>query len=226
MGLAMNQPPDTSETITGNDVPLDPRRAAAMLEQATQQARRTFAVGSSALWAFRAVLVLVAFGGFWLSVRGQVPYSGPSGVALPVAFALVGINVGWSAWALRRASAGVSGPAQRKRHAWGVVMLAILVAAYVLTIPLFHVGASHPVWGLYPASAPMLIVGLAGAVIAAALRYWPTAGTLAAIGIVAVVAGFGGPVGAWLIMGIGMCAVCLATAGFIAWQRRRSVFGP
>ncbi len=33
----MKQPPDTSQTITGSDGPLDPRQAAALLQQATQR---------------------------------------------------------------------------------------------------------------------------------------------------------------------------------------------
>ncbi len=190
------------------------------------RARRTFAPGPAALWAFRAVLVLVAFGGFWLSVRDQDPYSGPTGAALPVAFVLVAINVGWSAWAVKRAGAGVTGPTQRKRRAWMSVMLAALVAAYAFTWPLYHAAASPPSWGLYEANAPVLLLGLFGAVTAAACRYWRKASVLLAVAVVASAAGFGGPVGAWLVMGTGLCAVCLGTAAFTAWQQRRSVVGP
>jgi hypothetical protein len=220
----MSHTPDTTTAENGGD--FDPRQAAALLDQATWQARRRFAGVTPQLWIFRAVLVLVVFGGCWLSVRGQDPYTGPSTAILPVAFALVGINIGWSSWAIRRAGVGVSGPAQRKRQVWLGLMLVVLAAAYAATAPLYHAGASHPVWGLYPASAPMMILGLAGAVIAAALRYWPVVGTLLAIAVVAVAAGFGGPAGAWLIMGIGMCAVCLGTAALIAWRQQRSVVGP
>lgn len=221
----MNSIPGTT-TTADNGGDFDPQRAAALLDQATWKARRTFAHPSPLLWAFRAVLVLVVFGGCWLSVRGQDPYSGPTGEVLPVAFALVAINIGWSAWWIRRASAGVSGPAERKRRAWIGIMLAVLVAAYAVTTPLFHAGASHPIWGLYQASAPMLVVGLVGAAIAAALRYWPIAGTLLAIAIVAAAAGFGGPAGAWLIMGVGLCVVSLGTAAFTVWQQRRSMVRP
>jgi hypothetical protein len=35
-----------------------------------------------------------------------------------------------------------------------------------------------------------------------------------------------GPAGAWLIMGIGLAAVCLGTAEFIARQQRRSAVWP
>jgi hypothetical protein len=203
-----------------------PYQAAELLEQATRQARRQFTPGLPLLWVFRAAVVLVAYGGFWLSVRDQYPYSGPTGLAIPVAFALVTVNLGWSIWAIKRAAAGVSGPAQRARRAWLGVMVAVMVAAYAVTAPLFHAWASHPVWGLYPANAPMLIVGLAGATAAAACRYWSMAGVTLAIALTAAAAGFGGPVGSWLIMGIGLSVVMLGTGAFIVWQQRRSVIQP
>jgi hypothetical protein len=37
---------------------------------------------------------------------------------------------------------------------------------------------------------------------------------------------FGGPAGAWLIMGIGLCAVLLGKAVAVAWRQRRSVARP
>jgi hypothetical protein len=220
----VNHTPDT--TTAGNGGNFDPQQAAALLDQTTRQARRTFTPGPPLLWAFRAVFVLVAFGGYWLSVRGRDPYSAPSGGLLAVIFVLVAINIGWSTWALKRAGAGVSGPAQRKRQAWLAVMLVAWIVAYAFTVPLYHATATHPVWALYPANAPLMIVGLVAAATAALRRDWPMAGTTLAIAIVAAVAAFGGPAGAWLIMGIGLCAVCLGTAAFKVWQQRRGVVRP
>jgi len=217
----MNRTSDT--TAAENDGHFDPQQAADLLDQTTRQARRTFAPLIPLLWVYRAFLVLVVFGGYWLSVRDKDPYSAPSAGLLAVIAVLVAINIGWSTWALKRAGAGVSGPAQRKRRAWIGVMLVAWVAAYAFTLPLYHASASHPVWALYPASAPLMIVGLAGAATSAARRDWPTAGTTLAIAITAAAAGFGGPAGAWLIMGIGLSAVCLATAAFKVWQQQRSV---
>lgn len=216
----MDHPPGTTAADGGD---FDPRQAAAMLDQATERARRRFTPGTPALWVFRAVLALVAFGGFWLSVRGQHPYSGPTGVSLLVAFALVAVNIGWSALVLRRAAVGVSGPSQRKSRTWVGVMLVVLVVADAATAPLYHAGASHPAWGLYPASAPLMITGLLGAATAAALGYWRVVGTLLAIAAAAAAAGFGGPVGSWLMTGVGLSGVCLGTAAFTAWRQRRSV---
>jgi hypothetical protein len=220
----VNHTPDT--TTAGNGGSFDPQQAAALLDQATVQARRTFTPGPPLLWVYRAVFVLVALGGYWLSVRGRDPYSAPSGGLVAVIFAGVAINIGWSIWALNRAGAGVTGPAQRKRRAWMGGMLVVWAAAFAFTVPLYHAPAGHPVWALYPASAPLMIVGLVAAVSAAALKDWRMAGTTLAIGIVAAAAGFGGPAGAWLIMAIGLSAVCLGTAAFKVWQRDRSVVGP
>jgi hypothetical protein len=219
---------NTSDTTAAeNSGNFDPRQAAALLDQTTVQARRRFTSGTPLLWVYRAAFVLVAFGGYWLSVRGrQDPNSAPPGGLVALIFLLVAINIGWSTWELKRAGAGVRGPAQRKRQAWIGVMLLVWIVAYGITAPLYHATASHPVWGLYPANAPLMIVGLIGAASAAALKDWITAGPILAIAIIAAVAGFGGPAGVWLILGIGLCAVCLGTAAFKFCQQRRGVVRP
>jgi hypothetical protein len=211
----------------GNGGDLDPRQAAALLDQATQQARRQFTPLTPLLFTFRAVVVLVVFGGFWLSVRGQHPYTGHlSGWAIAVAVVLVAINIGWTIWAIGRAGTGVSGPAQRKWGAWKGIMVVAWITGYAVTAPLYHAGVSHPVWGLYPASAPLLVIGLASAAAAVAFRYWPLAGFALAIAVAAAAAGFGGPAGSWLILAIGLCAVCLGMAAFTAWRQHRSMVRP
>jgi hypothetical protein len=223
----MNQPPNTNGTVTGNDSPLDPHEAAALLDQATQQARRKFAPSPPMLSVFRAVVVLAAFGGVWLSVRGQRPYSGPSGWAITVAYVLVGIVIGWSTQAMKRAAAGVSGPTQRARNAGIGVMLVAWAAVYLFMGALYHAGASHAiVYGLYPATAPLMIVGLVAAANGAGRQDWPMTGTSLAMAIVAMAAAFGGPVGAWLVMAIGLCAVLLGTAAFTVWRQHRSLVRP
>ncbi|MGH3402376.1 MAG: hypothetical protein ACRDRJ_07675 [Streptosporangiaceae bacterium] len=220
----MNPTPDTA--AAGNGGRFDPRQAAALLDQTTWQARRIFASGRPLLWMFRAVVALVAFGGFWLSVRGhQIPYSGPSGWAVPVAAVFVATNIVWSTVAIKRAGAGVSGPAQRRKQAWLGAMLVAWIAAYAFTVPLYH-GAAHQVWGLYPASAPLMFIGLLGALTAAARKDRTMAVTTLAIAIMAAVAGFGGPAGAWLIMGIGLSATMLCAAAFSARQQSRGMVRP
>jgi len=223
----MNNAPGTDETVADDDGPLDPHEAAALLDQTTQQARRKFQPSSPLLNVLRAIVVLGAFGAVWLSVRDQHPYVGPNGWAIAAAYVLVGIVIGGTVSAMRRANAGVSGPSQRQQRAGIAVLLVAWAAVYVFEGALAAAGAPHAiVYGLYPATAPLLIVGLAGAANAAGRQDWPSLGATLSAAIVAMVAAFGGPAGAWLIMGIGLCVVFLGSAVFTVWQQRRSVVRP
>ena len=179
------------------------------------------------LFAFQAVLVLAGFGGVWLSVRGQHPYTEHlGGWAIAVVVAVAIINVSATGWVNGRVRAGGSDPAQRRWRAWKIIMVAAWIIGYAITAPHYHAGVGHPVWGLYPASAPLLIIALAAAAIAAALRYWPLASASLAVAVAAAAAGFGGPAGSWLIVGIGLCVVYLGIAAFTAWRQRRSMVRP
>jgi uncharacterized membrane protein (DUF485 family) len=103
---------------------------------------------------FRAFVVLAAFGSLWLSVRGQHPCTGPSGWAIAIAYVLVAVVIGWSAPALKRSGAGVTGPAQRARNIGIGVLLVGWTLVYVFQAVLYKAGAPHDiVYGLYPATA-------------------------------------------------------------------------
>ena len=69
----------------------------------------------------------------------------------------------------------------------------------------------------------MLIVGAAAAIAAAVGRLWSAAVAFVLIVVVAGAAGFAGPAGAWLVMGIGLCAAGLVAAAGAASERRRGV---
>ena len=118
---------------------------------------RKLAAGASAL-----LIAACVFGGYWLSVRGKDPYAAPGGGLIAVIAVLVAVNIGWSAWVIKRAGAGVSGPAQRKRRTWLSIVLVVWIVASAVTVPLYHVQAHYPAWGLYPANAPLLIDYLNG----------------------------------------------------------------
>ena len=203
-----------------------PSAAGAIRGDYSSFARRRFAP-LTLLWTFRAVAILVVCGSFWLSVRGQRPYSGPADWAWAVAAVAGAVNIGLTGWMTGRAGTGVSGPAQRRwLQPWKAIALAAWLIAYFATASHYHAGVSHPVWGLYPASAPLLIIGLATAAVAAAVRYWPMAGAGLAITVVAALAGFGGPAGSWLILGVGLCAVYLGIAAFKTWPQHGSIVRP
>jgi len=209
----MNHASDT--TAAGNGGTFDPRQAAALLEQTTQQARRKFEPSPPWLLATRAVLVLAALGAIWLSVRGQHPYRGPTAADIPVLIGFIVVNFAATVAVRRRATAGVHG---RSRFSQGeiLVLVAALVAAVVAMTGLSAAGVSFA-W--YPTSV-MVIPGLAWAAIAAARANWLWFGTGLAIAALGVVGAVAGPAGSWAVAAVGLCAVLLGSAAAIAWRQR------
>jgi hypothetical protein len=85
-------------------------------------------------------------------------------------------------------------------------------------------GASHAiVYGVYPATGPLMIVGLTTAAWSAAREEWRTFGTTLAVAIVAMLSAYGGPRESWLFMGIGLAAVMASAAVATVWQQRSAV---
>ena len=214
----MNPTPGTA--TAGNGGSFDPRQAAALLGQTTQQARRQFEPSPPWFLAVRAVMVLVAYGAVWLSVRGQHPYTHPTVTALPGVFAFVVVNLGATVLLARRATAGVSGRS-RLRPAEIAVMAVVWVGVFAVMGVLAGAGVSDTiVYGIYPAAVPLIVAGLAWAGIMAARANWRACGTALAVAIVGVVGVFAGPVGAWAVAGVGLCVVLLASAAVIAGRQR------
>jgi hypothetical protein len=223
-GETVNHTPDT--TSAGNGGNFDPQQAAALLDQTTQQARRRLEPAQPWLLVIRAVLVLAVCGAVWLSVRGQHPYKGPTAAVLPVVFAFVVVNFGATVAVARRATAGVSGRS-RLRRAEIAVMAVAWVAAFVVMGALAGAGVSRAiVYGRYPTTVPLIVVGLAWAGIMAARANWRACGTGLAVAAVGAVGAFAGPAGAWAVAGVGLFAVLLGSAAAIAWRQRRSVVRP
>lgn len=209
----MNPAPDTA--AGGNDGTFDPRQAAALLGQTTQQARRKFEPSPPWLLVTRAVLVLAALGAIWLSMRGQDPYRGPTAADISVLIGFIAVNFAATVAVRRRAIAGVSG---RSRFSQGEIMVLVVafVAAVVVMAGLSAAGVSFA-W--YPTSV-LVIPGLAWAAISAARANWPSFGAGLATVALGVVGAFAGPAGSWAVAAVGMCVVLLGLAAAIAWQRR------
>ena len=131
----MNPAPD-STTSAGNGGNFDPRQAAALLDQTTHQARRKFAPSPPWLLAIRAIAVLAALGGPWLTVRGQQPYRGPTGADIPI---LIGFIVSTSPPRSGFVSAEAGGARQNPHP----VEITILVPAWA-AVPLLSGGWPSP----------------------------------------------------------------------------------
>jgi hypothetical protein len=167
------------------------------------------------------VVVLVAYGAVWLSVRDQHPYQGPSGTALAV---LYGTLIAWVVLVtvvLRRATSGVGGRASRERRAAGIAFAAAWIAVYVFQGALHHAGAGNAiVYGIYPAAAPIIIVGSAAAAWEAAREHWRFMCFAIASVAVAAVGAFAGPAGVWGVIGIGLFVLAVAYAATQVWSQR------
>jgi hypothetical protein len=217
----MNETRDTNETTTAGDGgELGPGEAAALLEQTKRQARRKFDPNPPLLSLLRAVVVLGAYGAVWLSVRGQHPYKGPTGWALAILYGLVIIVIIASVSFLKRATTGVKGPS-RARPTEITVLAAAWILVYVFQGALDAAGASHAiVYGIYPATAPLIIVGVTAAGLAQARANWPMFGGTLTVAVIATVAAYFGPAGAWLVAGIALAAALLVHAAITAWRQR------
>jgi hypothetical protein len=211
----MNPTPDT--TTGGN---FDPQQAAALLDQTTQQARRQFEPYPPWLVAIRAFIALAICGAVWLSVRGQHPYNHPTAAVIPVVAVLVIVNLVATVTVAKRATTGISGRS-RLRPAEIAAMAVVWVGVFVVLGVLAGAGVSHAiVYGIYPATVPLMAAGLAWAGIMATRANWRACGTALAVAAIGVVGVFAGPVGAWAVSGVGLFVVLLGTAAAIAWRQR------
>jgi hypothetical protein len=218
----MNGTDDTTETYE-DEGGLDPREAARLLAQTRRQTQRDLDFRSPGLSLLAAAAALVAFGSVWLSVRGQHPYKWPTPVGLLGLYAVVAIRIGSVLCAHRRASAGVSGRSMRRRRAEGAALAVVLIAVYVIMAALANAGASDGVvYGVYVATATMLVLGTFGAARSAIREDWPEFGLSIAIVLVAAGSAFAGPRGVWLSNGVGLCVVLLAYSAAQAWLLRAS----
>jgi hypothetical protein len=213
----MNHTHETTSADNAGD--FDPSQAAVLLNQTTLRARRQFEPSPPWLLAIRAVLALVAYGALWLSVRGQHPYMHPTAALIPVGVAVGIVNVGATVAVAKRASAGISGRL-RLRPAEIALMALVWIGVFAAMVPLADAGVSNRiVYGLYPATAPLIVAGLGWAGIMAARADWRACVSGLAAAAVGAVALSAGPAGAWAVVGVGTCVLLLAHAAEIAWRQ-------
>jgi hypothetical protein len=198
----------------------DARKAAVLLEQTTLQARRKFEPFPPWLLVIRAFLGLGAYGALWLSVRGQHPYAHPTAAVIPVAVAAGIINLVATVVVAKRATSGIGGRV-RLRPADIGLMAVVWIGVFVAMGVMAGAGVSNRiVYGLYPATVPVILAGLAWAGVMAARADWRACGSGLAAAAVGAGAAFAGPAGAWAVVGVGLCVVLLEHAAEISWRQR------
>jgi hypothetical protein len=214
----MNHTPDAA--AAANDGGFTPEQAAALLGQTTRQARRQLQPTPPWLLATRGVLVLAVLGAIWLTVRGQHPYRGPTAADIPFAIGFGVLNLTVTLAVANRATVGVAGKTARHPAEITIAVLAFIVP-YVVMAPLAAAGVSAGVvYGWYPATVPLIAAGLTWAAISARRARWRECATGLAVAVTGAAGLLAGSAGAWLVAGVGLCAVMLGNAGFVAWQQR------
>jgi hypothetical protein len=216
----MNKRHNTNETADeGGD--LGPRVAATLLKQTRSQAQRQFELNPPLLTLIRVAVILIAYGVVWLLVRGQHPYTGPNGAALAAVYGAVIVVIAVSAAVVQRATSGVSGQSRRQRGAYGAAFGTAWIAVSVFQGALQHAGASHAiVFGVFPAAAPLVVLGAAVAAMAAAREDWRQLGVAIAVVALGTGSAFAGPAGVWGIIAVGGCIMGIGYIAVQVWLRR------
>lgn len=192
---------------------LDPRSAAALLDETTRRAQREFDARPPFLTLVAAFVVLIAYGSIWLSVRHQHPYAGPTHTALAVLYGTLAAWIVLVIVVLGRAGSGIGGRAARERRISSIAFAATWIAVYVFQGALHHEGVSDAIqYGIYPAAAPIIIVGGAAATWEAAREHWQFMTAAIAAVAIACAGAFTGPATVWLVIGIGLSTIVAAYA--------------
>jgi hypothetical protein len=208
----------TAPTAVADEPELDADSAAALLDEATRQAQSQFDLRPTIMFFAAAVTVLVGYGALWLSVRHQHPYSGPTGRALGVFYGVLAAWILLNVVVMHRA---LSGRSSRQRRIEGLVFTPIWICVYVFQGALHHVDHNHAIaYGIYPAIAPLLIVGAAAAGYEAARGRLAASGLAVAAVVLGACAAFAGPATVWGVVGVGLCALLLVGGAAQFWERR------
>jgi hypothetical protein len=179
---------------------LDPQRAAAIMQEAGERARRELRVSHPVIYIAAGVAWLLGYGAIWFSVRGQHPYQGPAPEAAFIQVVLVGFAGAVAASIVSRATSGVSGLSAVQRRVSILALVIGIVAALVLEAALDHAGASRSVvFGVYQAAAPVLVAGVVYIATSAVRLNWSVLGLGAWLVAVASGGAFTGPVGVWAV---------------------------
>lgn len=141
------------------DQDMSVQEAAAVVRDARVRARRELVISAPLVYAAWGLVWLLGYGTMWLSVRGQHPYTGPSGVSIAVVFVLAGFAAAAVLVIISKAAAGIDGQSVRYRR----IILATYATGY-LTLLIVQAAISGSVstrtYVLVAFAGPLLLAGL------------------------------------------------------------------
>ena len=134
------------------DQDMSVQEAAAVVQDARTRARQELVISAPVVYTAWGLVWLLGYGAMWLSVRGQHPYRGPSGVSIAAVFVLAGFAAAAVLVIANRAVAGIGGQSARYRR----IILATWVTGYLILL-IVQAGISSSV-----STRALAFVGLAG----------------------------------------------------------------
>ena len=179
------------------DQDMSVQEAAAVARDAGARARRELVISAPLVYAAWGLVWLFGYGAMWLSVRGQHPYTGPSGVSIAVVFVLAAFAAAAVLVIVSKAVAGIDGQSVRYRR----IILAAWATGYLILL-IVQAAISGSV-----STRALAFVGFAGPLLLAGLTY-----------ILASALGRNRPafaLGAWLVI-VGASCAWLAPAAILA----------
>src|ERR1022692_1660855 len=146
------------------------QEAAAVVQDARARARKELVISTPLVYVAWGLVWLLGYGAMWLSVRGQHPYAGPSGLSMAAVFVLAGFAVAAVLVIANKAAAGIDGQSVRNRRivgsTWAIGYLALLIVA-----PAVSSSVSTRTLAFISFAGPVMLVGLTYILAAALGRY-------------------------------------------------------
>lgn len=142
-----------------DDQDMSVQEAAAVVQDARVRARKELVISAPLVYTAWGLVCLLGYGAMWLSVRGQHPYSGPSGVSIAAVFVLAGFAVAAIVVIVSRAVAGIDGQSVRYRR----IVMATWAIGYLI---LFSVqgaissSVSTRTYAFVAFAGPLLLAGI------------------------------------------------------------------
>lgn len=179
------------------DQDMSVQEAAAVVQDARARARKELVISTPLVYMAWGLVWLIGYGAMWLSVRGQHPYTGPSGVSIAAVFVLAGSAIAAVLVIASKAAAGIDGQSVRQRRiigsTWAIGYLILLITA-----PAVSSSVSARTLALISFAGPVVLAGLTYILAAALGRYRPALA-----------------LGAWLVI-VGTSCAWLAPAAILA----------
>jgi hypothetical protein len=201
---------------------MGPHEAARLLAQTQAHARRSLDFRAPWVSLVAAVVVLAGFGIVWLNVRDQHPFTGPSPASLVVFYVLIALRVATVIYAYARARTGVSGRSVNVQRDEALVMGGILLVFYLVLLAIAYNSRAHGAgfyWSLF-LNGNLIATAAVWAGRCAIHKRWHEVALTVPVALIAALAAIAGPRGMWLVNGVGLCVLLLATAALGKWRRR------